>query len=117
MLKPCSSSSKSLIKISAAFQCPIPALDHTRENTMLPKNILQLIVQVVTSFFNVEGRYMLNASFRVQNMSLGSNGVDRVLSLQKIPMRLRGINFCTSSARFAPSFVRQPNGPKCTQTV
>ena len=23
-------------------------------------------------------------------------------------------NFCTSSARFAPSFVRQPNGPECT---
>jgi hypothetical protein len=52
-----------------------------------------------------------------QNMSLGSNGMDRVLSLRKIPIRLRGTNFCTSSARFAPSFVRQPNGPKCTQTV
>ena len=26
-------------------------------------------------------------------------------------------NFCTSSARFAPSFVRQPNGPKHTQMV
>src|SRR6185312_15510969 len=52
-----------------------------------------------------------------QNMSLGSNGVDRLLSLRKIPMRLRGTNFCTSSARFAPSFVRQPNGPNCTQTV
>ena len=50
-------------------------------------------------------------------MSLGSNGVDRVPSLQKIPMRLRGTNFCTSSARFAPSFVRQPNGPKHTQIV
>ena len=40
------------------------------------------------------------------NMSLGSNGVDRVHSLRKIPMRLRGKNFCincTSSARFAPS--------------
>ena len=52
-----------------------------------------------------------------QNKSIGSNGVDRVLSLRKIPMRLRGTNFCTSSARFAPSFVRQPNGPKCTQTI
>ena len=38
-------------------------------------------------------------------------------SLQKIPTRLRGTNFCTSSARFAPCFVRQPNGPKCTQIV
>src|SRR6185503_16385188 len=52
-----------------------------------------------------------------QNMSKGSNGVDRVLLLQKILMRLRGINFFTSSARFAPSFVRQPNGPKRTQMV
>ena len=37
--------------------------------------------------------------------------------MRKIPMRLRGTNFCTSSAHFAPSFVRQPNGPKCTQIV
>ena len=44
-------------------------------------------------------------------------GVDQVRSLQKIPTRLRGMNFCTSSSRFAPSFVRQPNGPKCTQIV
>src|SRR6185312_10767231 len=50
-------------------------------------------------------------------MSLGSKGVDRMCSLRKIPTRLRGTNFCTSSARFAPSFVRQPNGTKCTQIV
>ena len=47
--------------------------------------------------------------------TLGFKRVDRVRSLQKIPTRLRGTNFCTSSARFAQSFVRQPNGPKCTQ--
>ena len=52
-----------------------------------------------------------------QNISLGYNGVDRVRSLQKIPTRLRGTNFCTSSVLFAPSFARQPNGPKCTQIV
>ena len=52
-----------------------------------------------------------------QNMSFGSNGVDRVGLLRKILMQLRGTNFCTSSARFAPSSVRQPNGPKCTQIV
>ena len=44
-------------------------------------------------------------------------GVDRVRSLRIIPMRPHGTNFCTSSARFASSFVRQPNGPECTQTV
>ena len=52
-----------------------------------------------------------------QNMSLGCNGVDRVRSLRKIPTRLHGTNFCTSLDRFAPSFVRQPNGPECTQIV
>ena len=38
-------------------------------------------------------------------------------SLRKITARLRGTNYCTSSARFALSFVRQPNGPECTQMV
>ena len=52
-----------------------------------------------------------------QNFSLGSSGVDRVCSLLKIPTRLCGTNFCTSSACFAPRFVRQPNGPKCIQIV
>ena len=52
-----------------------------------------------------------------QNMSLGSNGVDRVRSLWKIQTRLRGTNFWTSSERFALSFVGQLNGHKCTQTV
>ena len=52
-----------------------------------------------------------------QKFSLGFNGVVRVRSLRKILMRLRGKNFCTSSARFAPSFVRQPNGPECTHIV
>ena len=52
-----------------------------------------------------------------QNISLGSIGVDRVRSLRKIPTRLRGTNFCTSSARFAASFVWQPNGPECNQMV
>src|SRR6185295_16007305 len=52
-----------------------------------------------------------------QNVNLGSNGVDRVCSLRKILTRLCGTTFCTSSARFAPSFVRQPNGPECTKIV
>ena len=52
-----------------------------------------------------------------QNICLGSNGVDRVRSLRKIPTRLRGTNFCTSSPRFAPCFVSQSNGPQCTKIV
>ena len=50
-----------------------------------------------------------------QNVSLGPNGVDQVSSLRQILPQLRGTNFCTRSARFPPSFVRQPNGPECTQ--
>ena len=52
-----------------------------------------------------------------KTLSLGSNRVDRVRLLRKIWTRLRGTNFYTSSARFAPSFVRQPNSPKCTKIV
>ena len=52
-----------------------------------------------------------------QNMSLKSNRIYRVCSFRKISMRLRATNFCSSSARFAPSFVSQPNGPKCTKIV
>ena len=37
--------------------------------------------------------------------------------MRKILTRLRGTNFCTTLARFAPSFVRQPNGPECTKIV
>ena len=52
-----------------------------------------------------------------QNVILGLNRVDRVRSLRKNPTRLRGTNFCISSARFPLSFVRQPNSPECTQMV
>ena len=34
---------------------------------------------------------------------------------ENIPMGLHGMKFFTSLTRFAPSFVRQPNSPKCTK--
>ena len=43
--------------------------------------------------------------------------VDRLCLLQKIPMGLHGTKFFSSLTRFAPSFVRQPNSPNCTQIV
>jgi len=55
-----------------------------------------------------------------QNMSLGSNGVDWVCSLRKIPTWLRGTNFCincTSWPRFALSFMQLRNDPKCIPTI
>ena len=54
-----------------------------------------------------------------QFMSLASNGLDRVRSLRKSLMRFRGTCFfinCTSSTRFAPSFVLR-NIAKCTKTL
>ena len=55
---------------------------------------------------------------RLQNMSLGSNGLDQVRLLGKITTWLRGTNFCincTSSVCFAPSFMHLWNNPKCTR--
>ena len=58
-----------------------------------------------------------------QNMTLGSNGVDWVRSLRKIPMWIHGTSFCincTSSPRFAPSLIISyetiPNAPKHCKT-
>ena len=51
-------------------------------------------------------------------MSLGSNGVDYVLSLRKIPAWLRGTSFrinCTNSPCFASSFMQWRNG--CVRCV
>jgi len=55
-----------------------------------------------------------------RNNSLGSNGVDWVGSLQKIPTWLRGTIFCincSGSPRFASGFMQLRNNPKCTQTL
>ena len=78
----------------------------------LVRNVLPRVLQGNRMVANAPKWYEMH-----QNMCLGSNGVDRVGSLRNILMRLRGTNFCTSSARFATSLVRQPNGPKCTQMV
>ena len=55
-----------------------------------------------------------------QNMSLGSNRADWMRSLRKIPMSLRGTNYCinfTSSVCFVTSFMQLRNDPKCTKTL
>jgi hypothetical protein len=55
-----------------------------------------------------------------QNISLGSNVVDLMRSLRKIPTWLHGMNFCmncTSSPCFASIFVELRNDRKLTQTL
>ena len=51
-----------------------------------------------------------------QNMSLGSNGMDRVPSLRKILAQLHCTNYCINCTSSTSSFVQQKNSPKCTQT-
>ena len=55
-----------------------------------------------------------------RNISFGSNGVDWVRSLRKIPTWLRGTKFCitcSSLSHFTPSFKQLRNNPKCSQTL
>ena len=55
-----------------------------------------------------------------QNISWGCNGADWVHSLRRILMWLRGTEFfinCTSSPRFAPSFMQLRNDNRCTLTL
>src|SRR6185437_5689252 len=94
------------------FRCEKFQCDFVAQTFALVRPILHRVSKGNLTVPNAPKQYETH-----QNISLGSNGVDRVRSLRKIPIRLRGTKFCTSSARFAPSFVRQRNGSKCTQTV
>ena len=67
------------------------------------------LVQPILHRVSCSNETLTNAPKHYENMSLGSNGVDRERSLPKIPMRVRGTNICincTSSAYFASSFMQ-----------
>ena len=51
-----------------------------------------------------------------QNICIRSNGMDWLCSLRKIPMWLRGTNFCINCTS-SVCFVQLRNDPKCTQTL
>ena len=94
------------------FRCEKFRDDFVAQTFPLVRNILPRVSQGNQMVTNAPKWYETH-----QDMSLGSNGVDRVRSLRKIPTRLRGTNFCTSSECIAPSYIRQLNNPKCTQMV
>ena len=55
-----------------------------------------------------------------RNNNIGSNGVDWLCLLRKIPTWLRVMNFCvncTSSVCFASGFMHLRNDPKCTEIL
>ena len=54
-----------------------------------------------------------NAAIRQFRVQRGGSGA----FFAKIPRRFHGTKFCTCSARFPLSFVRQPNGPEYNQIV
>ena len=77
-----------------------------RKNPMLFRHELHQFSPFCTKLRAVtkQSKMHPNTMKRTKYMSLGFNGVDRVRSLQKILMRLRGTNFCTkctSSTHFA----------------
>ena len=77
-----------------------------------------VLKQVSCSYKTIANAPKDNETDRI--ISFGSNGVDWVHSLRIIPTLLRGTNFCincSSSSRFAPSFMQLRNDPKCTQTL
>jgi hypothetical protein len=65
--------------------------------------------------FCIDFRAVIKRSEMHQNMTLGSNGVDRLCSLRNNPRRLCCTSLCTkcaSWARFASIFMRWWNGSK-----
>ena len=81
---------------------------------------LALIILTHPVLHRVSCVYEMIPNATHQNMSLGSNGVDWVRSVRKIPSWLRGTNFyinCSSSPCFASSFMQLWNDPKCNQTM
>ena len=75
-------------------------------------------VRFGTSFTQLRNKPKYYETHR--NIGIGSNWVDWDCPLQKILTSLRGTNFCTnctSSPRFAPSFMQLRNNPKCTKIL
>ena len=75
---------------------------HSLRKTLMRFRGTNLCINCTSSTrFAPSGQMHPNTTKTHQNMSLGSDGVDRVCSLPKIPMRVHGTNFCincTSSA-------------------
>ena len=77
-----------------------------------------VLQQVLCSYEMIPNAPKYNKTDRI--ISLGSNGVGLVRSLRKIPTWFCGTNFCincSSSPRFAPSFMQLRNDAKCTKIL
>src|SRR6185312_14247869 len=93
-------------------------LDFVARTFALIAPVPYVLHQVSCSYETIPNAPKYYETYR--NITLGSNWVDWDCPLQKIPTSLRGTNFfinCTSSPRFAPSFMQLRNNPKCTKTL
>src|SRR6185369_83742 len=92
--------------------------DFVARTIALIEPVQYVLQQVSCSYKTIPNAPKDNETDRI--ISLGSNGVDSVRSLRKIPTSHRGTNFCTnctSSPRFAPSFMQLRNNPKSTKIL
>ena len=93
-------------------------LDFVARTFALIAPVPYVLQQVSCSYETIPNAPKYYETYR--NITLGSNWVDWDCPLQKIPTSLRGMNFCincTSSPRFAPSFMQLRNNPKCTKIL
>ena len=98
--------------------CQKSHLDFVARTFVWIEPVQYVLQQVSCSYEMIPNAPKYNKTDRIIN--LGSNGVDLVHSLRKIQTLLRGTNFCincTSSPRFAPSFMQLRNDPKCTKIL
>jgi len=100
------------------IRCQKSHLDFVARTFVWIEPVQYVLQQVSCSYEMIPNAPKYNKTDRI--ISLGSNGVDLVHSLRKILTLLRGTNFClncTSSPRFAPSFMQLQNDPKCTKIL
>ena len=95
------------------FRCEKFQCDFVAQTFALVQNVSPRLSQGNQMVVNAPKRYK-NAPKHEFKGPIGWIGCVR---RENNPTRLRGTNFCTSSACFAPSFVRQSNGHKCIQIV
>ena len=94
--------------------------DFVSRTFVLTAPVLYVLHQVSCSYETIPN--VLKYCETDRNNSLGSNRVDWVCSLRKIPMWLRGTNFCinynvTKRSCFAWSFMPWRKDPKSTRTL
>ena len=100
------------------FCCEKSRRDFVSRTFVLTAPVQYVLHQVSCSYETIPNAPKYYKTQRI--IGIGSNGVDWLFLLRKIQMWLRGTNFCnncTSSPRFAPTFMQLRNDLKCTEIL